>query len=59
MNPKEPIKSAIRFEDELKGLIDYFRYEYNITYAEIIGVLASSQLDLWGELRGVTEKEED
>ena len=45
------------FQDEIYRKVDYFRYEFNVSYAEIIGVLEVIKTSLVNEL--LDEEDED
>lgn len=43
-------RAAKHFEKELSSLIERFRLEYELTYAEAVGVLETAKLTLFMEL---------
>lgn len=48
-------RSTNHLEDEINRVIDRFRHEYHITYAELIGVLDTVKIDIHMEMRSVHE----
>ncbi len=48
---QEPSNAVEHFSEELCRLIDRMRMEYDITYAEAVGVLEITKLDLIEESR--------
>lgn len=57
------IESMKRFADEIRKVIDYYASEFNITYAEVIGVMHMIIMDIhaesWESLDDVEEREEE
>ena len=51
--------SVNHLQEELTRIIDYFRLEYDLNYAEIIGTLAILQAELSDELLVVPDEEEE
>ena len=49
-------KEAIdRLTEDITDRIDYYRQEYDLTYAETIGILAMIQMDLYTEIKDDAE----
>lgn len=53
------IESTKKFADEIRRVIDYFASEFNMTYAEAIGVLQMIIMDIHAESWEGSEGEED
>lgn len=54
------MQSVNHLSEEITKVVDYFRLEYELSYAEIIGTLAIIQSELENELQfGVMEEEDD
>lgn len=47
---KDVNKSCVRFANDIHGRIDYFRQEFDISYAEVIGMLEIIKQDMYVEL---------
>ena len=43
-------------QNAINEKLDYFRMEYNLSYAEVIGVLQIIIFDLYGELKEESNK---
>ena len=48
-----------RLGEALHKAIDYFRQEYNVTYAQVIGVLAMVQSDIQREADALADDDEE
>jgi len=55
MSKKDHIQE---FQDEVYRKVDYFRYEFDVSYAEIIGVLEVIKTTLVNELLDGDDNEE-
>jgi len=53
------LKSSNKFGEEVHRLIDYFRQEFRLSYAEMIGTLEIVKDDLMQELRELNEQEQE
>jgi hypothetical protein len=53
------IESMERFSNEIRKIIDYYSSEFNITYAEAIGVLQMMIMDMHAESWEAANEEED
>jgi len=59
-NRTNSMQSVNHLSEEITKVVDYFRLEYELSYAEIIGTLAIIQSELENELQfGVMEEEDD
>ena len=47
---KDVDKTCVRFALDIQGRIDYFRQEYEISYAEVIGMLEIIKQDMYMEI---------
>lgn len=52
-------RAVDHFVDELDRLIDRFRQEYDMTYAEVIGCLHMKTSDLWLEANDEDDDEDE
>ncbi len=48
-----------RFQGEIEKVVDYFRHEYDISYAETVGVLEVVKIGLVVELAVPDDEDED
>ena len=46
INNQKKVKSVTAFEEQLEILIEYFRKEFKLSYAEAIGVMAMQSFKL-------------
>ena len=49
-------KSCVRFANDIHGRIDYFRQEFDISYAEVIGMLEIIKQDMYMEIGKVDDE---
>jgi len=53
-------EATSRFSTDIRKMVTYYAREFNITYAEMVGVLQLLIIDLWSESsEDNEEKEED
>ena len=52
-------RAAVHFEGELNAMVERFRYEYELTYVEAVGVLEVVKLGLVVELKNDGDDDDD
>lgn len=52
-------RAVEHFEKDLDRLVDRYRQEYDMTYAEVVGCLHLKQVSLWLEAREDSGEEDE